>query len=30
MVIDAKELYEKIDEYMDKEVIFDFFFCNHR
>ena len=30
MVIDAKELYEKIDEYMDKEVILEGWIRNHR
>ena len=30
MVIDAKELYEKIDEYMDKEVTLEGWIRNHR
>ena len=30
MVIDAKELYDKIDEYMDKEVVLEGWVRNHR
>ena len=30
MVIDAKELYDKIDEYMDKEVVLEGWIRNHR
>ena len=30
MVIDAKELYEKIDDYMDKEVVIQGWIRNHR
>lgn len=30
MAIDAKELYEKIDEYMDSEVVLEGWIRNHR